>query len=111
EMLNDAERHELRKKLKKLRYAVEFFAPLYPQKRVEPFLKRLKNLQTVFGDLNDAAMVRSALAARTAPGSGEPQSERATGWVIGATQARAAFSWAGAKDLWGSLEDTRPFWK
>ena len=54
EALTVEQRHELRKELKKLRYAVEFFLPLYRAKRVDPFLKRLKKLQTVFGDLNDA---------------------------------------------------------
>jgi inorganic triphosphatase YgiF len=110
ETLDAGERHELRKKLKKLRYAVEFFAPLSQSKRLEPFLKRLKKLQTVFGDLNDATMVRASLTGAEAPG-GDPQSERAKGWVIGATQTRAAFGWAGAKDLWQKLDETRPFWK
>lgn len=111
ENLTAEERHELRKQLKKVRYAVEFFAPLFSPKRVDPFLKRLKKLQTVFGDLNDAAMVRASLTGTEAPGNGDPQSERATGWVIGATQARAAFGWTGAKDLWRKLDKTRPFWK
>ena len=60
------QRHELRKELKKLRYAVEFLSPLYPDKRVAPFLKRLKNLQNVFGELNDAATRQGdVLAARS----------------------------------------------
>ena len=57
--LDAEQRHELRKELKTLRYAVEFFSSLYPAKHVDPFLKRLKKLQTVFGDLNDAATVRA----------------------------------------------------
>ncbi|UVC18282.1 CYTH and CHAD domain-containing protein [Mesorhizobium onobrychidis] len=111
ETLTVEQRHELRKELKKLRYAVEFFSPLYPAKRVDPFLKRLKKLQTVFGDLNDAAAVRAMLTGAEAPGAGDPAAQRAIGWVIGASQARAEFGWAGAKTLWGSLDETRPFWK
>ena len=57
--MNVDQRHELRKELKKLRYAAEFLSPLFPAKRVDPFLKRLKKLQTVFGDLNDAATVKA----------------------------------------------------
>jgi CHAD domain-containing protein len=86
EMLNAEQRHELRKQLKKLRYAVEYFASLYPSKRVDPFLKRLKKLQAVFGDLNDAAAVKTLLA--ETPGDG-PAAQRAVGWMIGASQARA----------------------
>ena len=59
--LNAEQRHELRKELKKLRYAAEFFSSLYPAKRVDRFLKRLKKLQTVFGDLNDAVTVKAML--------------------------------------------------
>ena len=111
ETLTVEQRHELRKELKKLRYAVEFFSPLYPAKRVDPFLKRLKKLQTVFGDLNDAATVRAMLSGAEAPGAGDPNAQRAIGWVIGASQARAEFGWAGAKALWRNLEETRAFWK
>ena len=111
ETLTVEQRHELRKELKTLRYAVEFFSPLYPAKRVDPFLKRLKKLQAVFGDLNDAATVRAMLTGAEAPGAGDPAAQRAIGWVIGASQARAEFGWAGAKALWGSLDETRPFWK
>ena len=106
-----AERHELRKELKKLRYAVEFLSPLFPAKRVGPFVKRLKKLQNVFGDLNDAATVKSMLAGKEVHGAGEPAAQRAIGWVVGASQARADYGWAGAKGLWRKLEDTRLFWK
>lgn len=111
ETLNAEQRHELRKELKKLRYAVEFFASLYPAKRVDPFLKRLKKLQAVFGDLNDAATVKTMLTGAEAPVDGGAPAQRAAGWMIGASQARAEFGWAGAKGLWRNLEDTRPFWK
>lgn len=111
EALDPEHRHELRKELKKLRYAVEFLSPLYPQKRVEPFLKRLKKLQTVFGELNDAALVRSMFSRDDAPLAGDVAAQRAIGWVIGASQARAEGGWAGAKALWKDLDDTKPFWK
>ncbi|CAN7302386.1 CHAD domain-containing protein [Mesorhizobium sp. LjNodule214] len=111
EALTVEQRHDLRKELKTLRYAVEFFSPLYPAKRAEPFLKQLKNLQAVFGDLNDAAMIRAMLTGAEAPGAGDPTAQRAIGWVIGASQARAEFGWAGAKTLWENLDETRLFWK
>jgi triphosphatase len=107
--LNDEQRHELRKELKKLRYAIEFLSPLFPAKRVEPFLKCLKKLQTVFGDLNDAATIKTMFTDRTY--AKDNAAIRATGWVIGASQARAEFGWARAQALWRDLENASPFWK
>ena len=105
------QRHELRKELKKLRYAVEFFCSLFPAKRIDPFLKRLKKLQTVFGDLNDAATLKAMFTGTDVPGADDPSVQRAIGWMIGASQARAELGWTGAKALWRDLEQTRPFWK
>ena len=107
--LEPEERHELRKELKRLRYAVEFLAPLYPEKRVGPFLKRLKKLQDVFGELNDAELVQTMFAASSPLADAGP--ERAQGWLAGAAQARAEIGWTGAKALWRELEGTRRFWK
>ncbi len=107
EALDVEQRHALRKALKKLRYAGEFFASLYPAKRVKPFVKHLKQMQAVFGDLNDAATVRTLLAGDAVAEA----SPRAVGWMVGASQARAEYGWAGAKALWRDLEETRPFWK
>lgn len=88
ETLTVEQRHDLRKELKTLRYAVEFFSPLYPVKHAEPFLKQLKKLQAVFGGLNDAATVRAILTEAEAPGADDPAAQRVIGWVIGASQAR-----------------------
>ena len=111
EALSVEERHELRKQLKKLRYAVDFLSPLFPQRRVDPFLKRLRKLQTVFGELNDAATVRTMFGGAATSGPRDPGTERAIGWVLGASQARAEIGWAGVKTIWRKLEATRPFWK
>ncbi|MFM9864279.1 MAG: CHAD domain-containing protein, partial [Micropepsaceae bacterium] len=52
--LDETERHALRIKLKKLRYAVDFFASLWPKRRTEAFRERLGALQDVLGEMNDA---------------------------------------------------------
>jgi inorganic triphosphatase YgiF len=111
ETLDVGQRHELRKELKKLRYAVEFLSPLFPAKRVEPFVKRLKKLQTVFGDLNDAATVKAMFVGTEVRCGSDLGAQRAIGWVSGASQARAESSWAGARAMWRDLKETRPFWK
>ncbi|MES9961986.1 MAG: CHAD domain-containing protein [Candidatus Sedimenticola sp. 20ELBAFRAG] len=45
--------HELRKDCKKLRYLLEFFQSLYPQKRVKPLIKSLKSLLDNLGEFQD----------------------------------------------------------
>jgi CHAD domain-containing protein len=54
--------HELRKKGKELRYLLEFFAPLFPQKVTKPMVRTLKALQNTLGRHQDrevqATMVR-----------------------------------------------------
>jgi CHAD domain-containing protein len=111
EGLDVAARHELRKELKKLRYASEFLAPVYPGKRTDRFLKRLKDLQDIFGELNDAALAEAVLAGGgTLEGQG-PSVHRAAGRLIGARLARAEIAWAGARASWHELSRRRPFWE
>jgi CHAD domain-containing protein len=109
--LNTEARHDLRKELKKLRYVVEFLAPLYSARRVASFVKRLRKLQTIFGELNDAATVRAMFAGQWPGGDGDAAGARAVGWVTGASLARADYAWNSAKALWRRLEGTKPFWK
>jgi len=49
--------HDIRKQAKALRYAIEFFAPLFPEKAVRKYLPKLEELQEDFGALNDAAVI------------------------------------------------------
>lgn len=64
--LDDAARHDLRKNVKKLRYATHFFASLFNDKRrkrhCEHFLTVLATLQDRLGALNDAATTPAVLA-------------------------------------------------
>jgi len=56
------ERHELRKDVKKLRYACEFFRALYPKKALGAYTKRLGALQDALGYLNDVAVAEEYVA-------------------------------------------------
>jgi triphosphatase len=62
----DEERHEARIEGKKLRYATEFFASLFPGKkatrRYRAFYDALEELQAHLGDLNDLATAMVVLA-------------------------------------------------
>ncbi|MSP50665.1 MAG: CYTH and CHAD domain-containing protein [Alphaproteobacteria bacterium] len=59
--LEESELHALRLRLKKLRYAAEFFAPLFAQRRVRSYMKSIGRPQQSLGHLNDARSLRSLL--------------------------------------------------
>lgn len=54
--------HRVRIALKKLRYAAEFYGPLYRKKDVKHYIERLKALQDLLGRVNDVAQVRAVLS-------------------------------------------------
>lgn len=110
ETLSVEARHALRKQLKKMRYAMEFFSPIYPDKRVKLFLSRLKSLQEIFGDLNDLAMAEALLNGPEAPARDHPDAQRAVGRILGGRTVKAAHGWVHAQALWLELKHTRPFW-
>jgi triphosphatase len=64
---DDETRHRLRITAKKLRYAAEFFKPLYDRKtedkRYRHFLKAMERLQDRLGSLNDLATAPAMLSA------------------------------------------------
>jgi len=111
ETLEEEQRHSLRKALKKMRYAVESFEGCFSAKRVRPFLKRLKRLQAVFGELNDAVVTRELLADPALIDPASPAHARAAGWMAGATQALGSWQWEHAKELWDDLKETERFWR
>ena len=46
-------RHRTRKRVKRLRYNVEFLQSLFPEKEIKRYLKALKPLQETLGHYND----------------------------------------------------------
>ncbi|MCL2656090.1 MAG: CHAD domain-containing protein [Betaproteobacteria bacterium] len=57
-----AKLHHLRIVLKRLRYGLEFFAPLWPEQAISVYAKSLAALQDELGEINDAAMGDRLLA-------------------------------------------------
>jgi inorganic triphosphatase YgiF len=51
--LEVTEQHKIRKKAKQLRYCVEFISSLYPDKKVQQYLKQLQPVQNTLGQYND----------------------------------------------------------
>jgi len=115
ESLSEPERHMLRIALKKLRYSAEFFASLYPQHEVKPFLKRMNRMQDILGLLQDVAVARKILKELVEePGADQNVSRAdvtfAAGIVYGWHLDRAASAWADAVKSWKRFARTEPFW-
>jgi triphosphatase len=99
---NAEERHELRIRIKKLRYGAEFFASLFAsseeKKRRKSLLAVLERLQEIFGEMNDIA-VGSALV----PALSDTDPERAV--------RRMKKLVSKAQTSASKLSRTQPFWK
>jgi triphosphatase len=76
--LSDAERHDIRKKLKFLRYCMEFLRDLYPKTRYERHRKQLAVTLEHLGDYQDICTAIEMIA----PGAGQDASGSfALGWL------------------------------
>jgi CHAD domain-containing protein len=102
----DARTHKLRIALKKLRYAAEFFAPLYSRKRAVNYIRTLKLLLNELGDANDAHGVE-ALMRRLGDA---PELGFAMGVVTGWYSAKEKRLATRALKSWRKFKRTKPFW-
>ncbi len=109
--LDVPERHEMRKALKTLRYAVEYFQPLYKPSATRAFLKGLKRLQDVFGYLNDVALSDRLPSIVAASGADDPQLAAAVEAVRAWHARRAKDAWRDAKRRWRRLVGEPRFWR
>jgi inorganic triphosphatase YgiF len=76
--LDDAQRHRLRKRIKRLRYAVEFSAGLFDRKAVRRYLKPLRALQERLGAISDVIVAIDALRG---PAERDTRAWFALGWL------------------------------
>lgn len=107
------ELHDLRIAVKKLRYAAEFFAPLFAadpkaRKRAERYAKVLAALQDRLGELNDAATAVS-LAGRLA--GADAAKMRAVRMIEEDRVGRAASLLAAARKAGVAFARAEPFWE
>lgn len=106
--LTPQERHALRIAAKKLRYAAEFFAPLYSRKEARSYLQALSRLQDVLGSLNDAATAHTLLEEAAGRGGIDPEAfGLALGWAARAAEDAAT----DLKRAWEPFCEEAPFWK
>lgn len=105
-------RHALRIQIKKLRYASEFFASLYPKRKVVPFMAMLKELQDDLGAGNDVEVARSLLRKVTRPLSGREKTRLsfAAGLVVGWHSHVTGVREERLLQAWTQLSSRPPFW-
>jgi triphosphatase len=97
-------RHAARLAAKKLRYATEFFAPLFPRPRTRAYRRALTALQEELGAWNDAK-VAAELAGELA-GAASPAAAAFNGWAAAQASARGDALDA----MWLTFARARPFW-
>jgi CHAD domain-containing protein len=77
ETLDDAGLHALRKRIKRQRYALEFFTPVLRRRKVERYLDALTAIQDRLGELNDLLVARARHQALVP----DPAAWFALGWL------------------------------
>ena len=105
------ERHEVRIAAKKLRYAAEFFAPLFADRRARAYVRSLSRLQSTLGVLNDVATAERLLAELAPP---ETTSAPRVAYAAGLARGWMAALQAGGIDAidkaWRIFAKRKPFW-
>lgn len=100
--------HELRLDAKRLRYAAEVFAPVFPQKAARRFQRRLAALQEELGRSNDAAVARSLIQVL------EREKDTGRAWAIGAVEGYCLVRSIMDREMilaaWEKLDDKESFW-
>ena len=71
-------RHKLRKRVKKLRYALQFTDALLAHKQLKPYLKDLSKVQNILGEMNDLTNAQEKF---TALRDSQPSAWFACGWI------------------------------
>ena len=102
--LPEPEQHNLRKRLKRLRYLAEFSQPLFSARKAKLYLADLKPLQDVLGTYHDEV---AALAAWQKLSSHDPRALFGAGWLSARGEAHV-MACQQACDRFASR--SRPFW-
>lgn len=98
------ERHELRKAIKPLRYAIEFFASLYPKAEIARLLGATIEMQEALGYLNDVALAETLPEIVSSDVHQDASLQRAVGAVVGWHAARAGLAWGDFPRVWRRFE-------
>lgn len=109
--LDGAGLHTLRIRIKKLRYAAEFFSSLYATHGVHDYTAALAHLQSLLGGINDAATVeRLCERLREREDYSAPALTEAIGVLRGWAGAAASTHRSGLDAAWQAFRDVQKFW-
>ena len=96
-------RHELRKRAKKLRYALQFSEALLTESKLKKYRKQLSAVQDILGEMNDLAVARERFVGLR---DTQPSAWFACGWITSRLDALTNE----ATEAFQSLEKTDKFW-
>lgn len=102
-------RHTLRIAVKKLRYASEFFTPLFNAKKVSAYGKAEAELQDILGGFNDRAVAINLLA--ELGNSGDAKMHRLTGRLARGLEEKNRRELKTLEKAWRAFGRMRPFWE
>lgn len=112
ELMDPPQRHKLRIRVKKARYACEFFASLFSKKKSEPYLRALRALQDDLGWLHDIEVARDLIATlATGDHDRDLKITRAGGLVLGWHAHAARAREKALAEHWAAFQDAKPFWR
>lgn len=101
--------HRLRIECKKLRYAAEFFSPVFAG--MEEFIGHMKGLQDLLGIMNDVAVMRHLFEEMLA-GVEDPEVLQYAGGIVGWRICQYHQLLEGFEQLWEEfVEAKHPWWK
>jgi inorganic triphosphatase YgiF len=113
--LDRRRRHKLRIQAKKVRYAAEFFAGVFPSKRAgkrrKGLLAALEHLQDGLGELNDIVVHEDMVRAMGLRKRTSRKRAFAAGLLTGHEDARLDAAMAAATAAYAELVKIKPFWK
>lgn len=98
------QQHALRKKSKRLRYALQFCESLFADQKLQPYRKQLAKVQDILGEMNDLYVAQPLFETLKEQ---QPQAWFACGWI----QARLATLTQEATGAFKQLSETTPPWK
>ncbi|HEY0838047.1 MAG TPA: CHAD domain-containing protein, partial [Azospirillum sp.] len=98
----EAGRERLRRRLRRLRYAAEFFRGLYPPAVVRPYVAALEALLDALDASHDSSVAAARLAGLDTAGT-----RAAAKWL----DKRADRRCKALPDLWAAFKATPPFWE
>lgn len=104
------QRHATRIAAKKLRYAAEFFANLYPHAKSDAFIRNLSRLQDRLGTLNDISITEKLLQQLAGSNPGHALDEALhlfSGW----NACNAMHNLAQMDEAWQTFISQKPFWR